>query len=88
MSPEVRIKVIYLFLALRTLGEDHLQRFADADIMAEAERRGIPYGPLSRLQDYARCRAWSLRFRRQGQSRMARREAAKAGAEARYFRSL
>lgn len=88
LTSDTRTRILDLFGVLRRASEDGCMRFANTDWGVDHTQRQIPYGPLSHLKSYARCRAWSLRFQREGRRREARREAAKAGAEARRIRAL
>lgn len=89
MSTEEKNRVLDLWHRLRQTGtEEGLLRFGNQDGLALAAAQRLPYSAVLGLQQYARAKGWSLYYTRRGRKDLARREAALAARQTRYFRSL
>lgn len=89
MGSAEQTRVRALWQRLRdTDTEAALRRFAGHDLIRQARRYGVNFAAMAGLRQYARCRAAYLASNRTGHVALARREAALAGHQARYFRSL
>jgi len=85
MSQHEQSRVQALWQELKDATEETLRRFAAGDMIRQARLMHTSFYSMSKLRQYARCRAWSLHYRATGQLALARHEAALAGHQARYF---
>jgi hypothetical protein len=89
MSTDERARVLDLWQVVRHTGtEEGLRRCGTQDGLALAAAYRLPFAVVFGLQQYARCKGWALYYKRRGRRDLARREAALAARQTRYFRSL
>lgn len=88
MTAQTRSQILDLYHQLRRASRATLNQVALEGSLALCGRTHWPFAACVALTQYARCRSWALYYRAQHCPHLARREAARAGQQTRYFHSL